>query len=161
MFFFLFGIGIGAALAYMLSTKEWDRWSEVLLGALLTFTVGFLGLLGAFAHTFQATETARLIGFPPGNPFQHEVAMANLAVGIVALLSYWIHGSYWVAAAFFTSIYFFGCFIFHLIEYHFAGNDAPYNIGPYIWYTDLFLPLVLLALVYINYRKKSPYQWGL
>lgn len=160
MFFFLFGMGVGAALAYMLSTKQWDRWPEVLLGALLTFTVGLLGLLGAFAHTFRATETARMIGFPPGNPFQHEVAMANLAVGIVALLCYWIRGTYWIAATLVFAIYFLGCFVFHLIEYYFASNDAPYNIGAYIWYVDFFLPLFMLALLYINYRKKSPYQWG-
>ena len=56
------------------------RWSfGVAVGAGAVF--GFVG------HTFEARQVAEQIGFPPGNPFQWEVAWANLGLGVVALIA--------------------------------------------------------------------------
>ena len=40
-------------------------------------------------HTFAADEVAESIGWPTGNPFQTEVAVANLAIGTLGILSYY------------------------------------------------------------------------
>jgi hypothetical protein len=42
---------------------------------------------GFFAHAFLADEVADSIGWPTGSPFQLEVAFANLALGILAVLA--------------------------------------------------------------------------
>ena len=47
---------------------------------------GFSGIVSFFFHTFQAERLAESIGWPAGNPFQTEVAVANLAIGILGFL---------------------------------------------------------------------------
>src|SRR3954453_7078522 len=41
------------------------------------------------AHTVWADSTAVSIDWPTGNPFQTEVAVANLAIGVPGILCYW------------------------------------------------------------------------
>src|SRR5215216_4271824 len=48
-------------------------------------------------HTVFASSTAASIGWPAGNPFQTEVAVANLAVGCLGVLCYWLKDNFWVA----------------------------------------------------------------
>ena len=64
------------------------RIAEILLLWLLVIAVGLGSILAFFGHTVFATSTAESIGWPAGNPFQTEVAVANLAFGIVGVLCY-------------------------------------------------------------------------
>ncbi len=105
-----------------------------------------MGLLGAYAHVFMADETARSIGWAPGSLFQFEIGMANLAFGVLGVLSYWIRGRFWDASIIGWCVLFLGCFIGHVINYYAENNTAPYNIGPYIWFYDLILPIIILGL---------------
>lgn len=53
------------------------------------FTVGVVGLLSFVSHVLLHEGDAKLIGFSSKTPsFQYEVGFANLAFGIVAMLSY-------------------------------------------------------------------------
>lgn len=53
------------------------------------------------------------------------------------------------------SVIFLGCFVGHVMSYYATNNTAPYNIGPYIWFYDLLLPVLVLALLYsLRYYKK-------
>lgn len=122
--------------------------TEVFLSYILFFNMGLMGLLAAYAHVFMGPETARSIGWEPGSPFQYEIGMANLAFGVLGILSYWFRGSFWDAAIIGWSVLFFGCFIGHVINYYTENNTAPYNIGPYIWFYDLLLPILVLVLLY-------------
>jgi hypothetical protein len=49
--------------------------------------VGVGGLVVSASHLFFAEATAEQIGFPVGNPFQFEVALANFAFAILSLSS--------------------------------------------------------------------------
>lgn len=122
--------------------------AEVLLGYVLLFNMGIVGLLAAYAHVFMGPEIAAQIGWQPGSPFQFEIGMANLSYGVLGVLAFWIRGRFWDAAIIGWSILLLGCFVGHLIQY-FAYNDAaPLNIGVYIWFNDLFLPLFALTTLY-------------
>lgn len=146
----LFILAIVFATGHLTYKKEWQypRNIEVFLSYILLFNMGIMGLLAAYAHVFMGPETAKSIGWPPGSPFQFEIGMANLAFGVLGVLSFWFRGSFWNAAIIGWCVLFFGCFIGHVINYYTENNVAPYNIGPYIWFYDLLLPILVLTLLY-------------
>ena len=51
------------------------------------------------------SQIATQIGFPPGNPFQFEVACANLAFGVLSLLGIRYRGEFWNATAIGATIF--------------------------------------------------------
>lgn len=59
---------------------------DILLFYLLLINVGFTGLFAFYGHTFLADQVAASIGWAKGSPFQLEVAMTNLAFGILGVL---------------------------------------------------------------------------
>jgi amino acid transporter len=61
---------------------------NVFLKYYFLFFVGIAGLFAFIGHTFKADEVATKIGWPTGNPFQSEVAMANLAIGVLGLMAF-------------------------------------------------------------------------
>jgi hypothetical protein len=154
---YLFVCAIICAGADTTIRKAWDWPSivEIFLGYVFLFNMGLMGLLAAYAHVFMGAETAREIGWQPGSPFQYEIGMANLSYGVLGVLAYWIRGRFWVAAAIGWSILLLGCFVGHLRDYYIYGNDAPYNIGMYVWFNDLILPIFVLTLLIANMKMKA------
>ncbi|MFA6916137.1 MAG: DUF6790 family protein [Parachlamydiales bacterium] len=153
----LFILAVAFTICRLTLKKEWysPKSEETFLSYLLFFNVGLMGVLGAYAHVFLADEIARSIGWAPGSPFQFEMAMANLAFGVLGILSYWIRGRFWDATIIGWSVLFVGCFVGHVMEYYTKNNTAPYNIGPYIWFYDLILPILVIALLYrIRFAKR-------
>lgn len=136
-------------------TWHYPNTAEVFLSYILLFSMGLMGILAAYAHVFMGPETAKSIGWAPGSPFQFEIGMANLSYGVLGILAYWIRGRFWDAAVIGWSVLFLGCFVGHVLDYFIHGNDAPYNIGIFIWFNDLFMPLLALALLYALRRSKT------
>lgn len=138
------------ALANIAYKKEWHlpRAAEIFLGYILLFLMGFMSLMAAYMHVFMGPETAAQIGWQPGSPFQFEIGMANLSYGVLGVLAFWIRGRFWDAAIIGWTILLIGCFIGHIIDYLVTGNNAPWNIGVHIWAYDLFLPIIVLGLLY-------------
>ena len=64
---------------------------------LLVIVVGVGSLYAFMGHTFAADDVARSIGWPPGSPFQFEVALHDLAIGVLGVLSFWLRGDFWIA----------------------------------------------------------------
>ena len=125
------------------------RITEVLLLYLLVIFVGVGGLIGFLGHTFKAREIALKIGWQP-SPFQFEVAVANLAFGILGILCIWQRRGFWTATGIGYSIFLLGCAYGHLREMILDGNFAPYNVGPVLWVNDLAVPLVILLLLLVR-----------
>jgi hypothetical protein len=153
----LFVCAIIFTLCHLTYKKEWyyPKSIEVFLSYILLFNMGLMGLLGAYAHVFLGPETARSIGWQPGSPFQFEIGMANLSYGVLGILAFWIRGRFWDASIIGWSVLFFGCFVGHVMDYYKNHNTAPYNIGPYIWFYDLFLPILVLLLFYLLRTSKG------
>ncbi len=85
-------------------------------------TSGFIGFLG---HTFRAV--AKQIGWPEGNPFQFEVAVANLAFGVLGLLTIWFRENFWLATAIGYAVFMIGAGIGHVHQLVATGNRAEMN----------------------------------
>jgi hypothetical protein len=131
------------------------RVAEILLLWLLVINTGFGGIFAFMGHTFAADDVARSIGWPTGNPFQTEVAVANLAIGTLGILSYWIRGNFWIAAVIATSIWLLGAAAIHVVEIVNEGNYNPGNAG-LIFYMDIIGPLILIVLLaYYQYSGRT------
>jgi len=126
------------------------RASEVFLVWFLVVWAGIGAVLAFVSHTLLADQTAKAIGWPTGNPFQSEVAVANLVVGVLGILCYWIRGGFWSAAVIATSVWLWGDAVVHIYHIVVNQNYHPGNAGLPFYY-DILLPLLLIVLL-IVYR---------
>ncbi len=85
--------------------------------ALLWLVVGYCGLpmlaVSALALAHPA-EAARMLGFPPGNPFQSFAMVAYLALSLLSVLTLRYRGAYLVGPAVAWAVFFAGATVIHL-----------------------------------------------
>jgi hypothetical protein len=86
----------------------------ILLLWLLVIGVGLGGIMAFIGHTVFASSTAASIGWPAGNSFQTEVAVANLAVGCLGVRCYWFRDNFWVATVLANSVFQLGAAVVHI-----------------------------------------------
>jgi hypothetical protein len=122
-----------------------QRALDLLLRWSFGVTVGLVGVFNFLGHTFEARQVAEQIGFPPGNPFQWEVAWANLGIGVTGLIAI-VRRDFWWPAAIMSAIFSWGAAWGHIYQLVVNGNHHPYNAGP-ILYTAILLPLAILCLL--------------
>lgn len=140
-----------AHLALSKAPRTKERVVELLLLYALVLDVGVLGIvLGFIPHVFFADETARLIGWAPGSPFQFEVGIHDGAWGVLGFLSIWIGGSFWIATGLGWALFMLGAAYGHVYETVEKGNYAPGNFQTI--FSDGFIAIWLLVLVYLYYR---------
>ena len=130
--------------------------AKILLLWLLVIGVGLGGIMAFIGHTVFASTTAASIGWPAGNPFQTEVAVANLAIGVLGVLCYWLRDNFWVATVIANSVFQLGDAVVHINQIMVAHNYQPNNAG-IVLYTDILVPLILIALL-ISQRYTSRYE---
>jgi hypothetical protein len=155
LFFFVLGLIVGAIhLLRDRHPRTPGRVAEILLLWLLVITIGVGGLFVFLGHTVYAESTAVSIGFPPGNPFQTEVAVANLAIGVLGILCYWFRDNFWLATVIGNAVWQLGDAVIHIRQIIVANNWAPNNAGVTL-YTDIAIPIVLIGLLAIA-RRQAP-----
>lgn len=135
------------------------RVAQIFLLWLLVITVGVLSLLFFISHTLLAKSSAQSIGWPAGNPFQSEVAVANLSMGILGILCYWIRGNFWVATVIGFSVWWLGDAVVHIRSIVVESNYAPNNAGMTL-YLDILIPLILIALL-VYYLYATRHEQGM
>lgn len=118
-----------------------------LLRYLLVFPVGLQGLWGFVGHVFFPAQQAAAIGWPD-SPFQFEVGVANLGVGIAALYAACRGFEARLAVSLAAGTFLLGAGVVHIKDIVAAGNLAPGNAGP-ILFTDFLTPIALLVLLYL------------
>jgi len=122
--------------------------SDVFLSYLFLLSVGLTGLWGFIFHAFFPQMAAQFIGWA-NSPFQFEVAMANLGMGIVGVFGFRASKSYRIAGALFTTCFLWGAAYGHIVQMINANNFAPGNAG-LIFYNDLLVPLLLIIFLLIT-----------
>jgi Family of unknown function (DUF6790) len=127
------------------------RVAEIFLQWFLVVSVGLVSVVFFISHTVFADTTAASIGWPAGNPFQYEVAAANLTIGTLGILCYWIRGNFWLATVIAFSVQWLGAAVVHIREILVAANYAPNNAG-LTFYLDILMPVILIALTIYYYR---------
>jgi uncharacterized protein DUF6790 len=128
-----------------------NRIAEIVLLWVLVFLVGGSGVLAFIAHTLDADATAASIGWPAGNRFQTEVAVANLAVGVLGILCFWFRDQFWLATVIANAVWLLGDAVVHVHDIVVANNFAPNNAGPALYF-DIAVPIITIALLVIARR---------
>jgi len=119
---------------------------EIFLLSFLVISIGFGSIWAFIGHFFLSAQVAANIGWAPGNPFQTEVAFANLAIGVLGLLCYWIRDNFWTATVISSSIFLLGDAYGHIVNMIQYSNYAPGNAGS-ILYMDIIGPIILIVLL--------------
>jgi hypothetical protein len=128
-----------------------ERVLEIILLWVLVIGIGFSGLFGFAGHIFMADTVAESIGWPTGSPFQFEVGMANLALGVIGLLCYRFRDNFWLCTIIANGVFLFGDGIGHIRQMIVSANFEPLNTGATL-YWDLGFP-VFTILLWLMLRK--------
>ena len=128
-----------------------ERTLEIILLWTLVIGVGVGGLISAMGHVFVPDKIAGMIGWPKGSPFQYEVGMANLALGVVGLFCYRFRDNFWLATILANAVFLAGDGVGHVRDILVNANYAPFNAGiPLYW--DFLFPLAQV-LLWLMLRK--------
>jgi hypothetical protein len=150
----LLAIGLFSATAHLLLFSK-DRTlgnvGRIYLAYMLPLSVGLGGVMAFLGHTMRADEIARSIGWPAGNPFQFEVAVANLAFGVLGLLCLKFRGGFWAATIVGYGVFLEGAAYGHIREILLSGNRSINNAGP-VLVADVLFPIFLLMLLALSRR---------
>ena len=125
--------------------EELFRWI-----ALLGIGVG--GVYTFIIHGFFPEVSARSIGWET-SPFQWEVAVANLSVGLLGILSFRASYGFRLAMVVGVTCWLWGDAVGHIRQMVVAHNFAPGNAGSWFW-LDVLVPLALIVLVILLKPKK-------
>src|SRR5271168_5457098 len=120
---------------------------------LLFIYVGLMGLLTAYAHVFRSAQTSASIGWAP-SPFDYEVGMADLTVGVLGVLCLWLRGNFWLATAIANAVWLLGDAVGHIRQMVLYNDHAANNSGIFLG-AEIITPLVILYLALQNRRTSS------
>jgi hypothetical protein len=160
LIFLVLGLVVGTVHVYLdKQPRTKGRVAEILVLWFLVISVGLLSILFFISHTVFAATTAASIGWPAGNPFQSEVAVANLTIGTLGILCYWIRGNFWVATVIAFSVQWLGAAVVHIKDIVVAANYAPNNAGMTL-YMDILMPVILMALLvyYLHVNRQEEHE---
>jgi hypothetical protein len=119
-----------------------------LLRYLLVFPLGLQGLWAFVGHVFFPAQSAAAIGWPD-SPFQFEVGVANLGIGLASLYAAFKGFEARLAASLAAAAFLMGAGIIHVKGIVTVQNLAPGNAGA-ILVTDFLTPIAVLALLYLS-----------
>jgi hypothetical protein len=138
---------VGASLHLALS-RERRRDRVAIAGTyllyLLFFYIGLMGVIAAYAHVFRPVETSASIGWST-SPYEYEVGMADLTVGVLGVLCLKFRGDFWLATAIANAVWLFGDAVGHVRQMTLNNNHASNNSGIFL-VTEIIMPIVILAL---------------
>jgi hypothetical protein len=118
-----------------------------LLRYVFIFLVGLMGLWAALGHIVFPARVAQAIGWPT-SPFQFEVGVANLGIGLAGLYAAFRSFEARLATNLVLACFLIGAGVGHLRDIVTAGNFAPGNAGP-ILFTDLLTPTAVFLLLWL------------
>ena len=124
-----------------------------LLRYLFVFPLGLQGLWAFVGHVFFPARSAAAIGWSD-SPFQFEVGMANLGLGLASLYVAFRGFEARLAAALVAAAFLIGAGLIHITGIVGSGNLAPGNAGP-IMVTDFLTPIAVLLLLFLGIRAPS------
>ena len=145
---------LAAVGAWLKRGKPCGNFAEQLLRWVLLLSVGVQGVYTFVVHVFFPVYSAEHIGWEV-SPFQFEVGIADLTVGVLGIIAFWSNFSFRVAAAIAAIVWYGGDAIWSR-----ATNDhcqqliPPGNAGSWFW-TDVLVPIALVVSVLLVWRERK------
>jgi uncharacterized protein DUF6790 len=121
-----------------------------LLDWLLLLSVGAGSVWAGLFHIFFPHIAASSIGWEV-SPFQFEIGVADTAIGIVAILSFWRSLDFKGAVVGYIVLFYAGVAVGHVHEAITANNYSPDNFGPLLVIT--VAQMLLFPVLYILARR--------
>ena len=116
-------------------SEQLFRWTALLI-------VGITGIYTFVCHVFFAEWAAERIGWQT-SPFQYEVGIADLTIGVLGALAFWGNSGFRWAATIAATVWFWGDAVGHVRQMIVAHNFAPGNAGSWFW-TDVLVPFIMI-----------------
>lgn len=137
----LLALVLGSLAAKRKGPSSGGGWEPTVFWLLLLF-VGFGGLYEGLFHLFDPARAAAEIGWKR-SPFQWEVGIADLMIGVLGVVGAFMSRSFrWAVVLAFT-LWFWGDAVGHVRQMESARNFAPGNAGTWFW-VDVLGPFLLL-----------------
>lgn len=111
----------------------------------LVWLAGVNSIIIGSGHLAFPDPIAESIGWPAGSPFQWEVGLAGLVIGVLGVLSAGFDRDFQLAAVIAFAIFYLGAAVGHVRQMIKERNFAPGNAGFIFWY-DIAAPLLVIAL---------------
>ena len=141
-------------LAILLGLLEWlgrsvfrstTHGSVVFYRWLALLAAGATCIYAAIMHAFFSEVAAKTIGWSV-SPFQYEVAVANLAIGIIAILSFGGSLGFRIATVIGVTVWLWGDAAVHVYEMMTKNNFSIGNAGSWFW-IDIIVPVLLIICI--------------
>ncbi|MFP4537453.1 MAG: DUF6790 family protein [Dichotomicrobium sp.] len=132
------GIELPGAAAELSALAQWT----------LVVALGLQSLWAFLGHVFNAEPVARSIGWST-SPFQFEVGVANLGIGVAAIAAAWLGRPAAWAVFLMSACFLWGAAFGHLRDMVREHNFAINNAGPIFWW-DILTPLTLLVALVLT-----------
>jgi hypothetical protein len=111
----------------------------------ILLSMGVEGLWAGLTHVLFPETAAHFIGWQT-SPFQFEIGIADISLGVVALLAYWRPLAFKAAVVTFSFVFYIGLAIGHIRQVVLTGDMSPGNVGLLLALT-IIKPLLLVALL--------------
>ncbi len=125
--------------------------ADRLLRYLFLLPLGVQGIWAFLGHVFLPEEAASAIGWAP-SPFQYEVGVANLGLGLASFYAAFKGFEARATTAIAASCFLAGAGFGHVMDIMAGDNLAPGNAGP-ILITDFLTPIAILVLLILSPRQ--------
>jgi hypothetical protein len=135
---------VGAILAALV-LKNPEYFPERLMNWLLLLSVGVMNLWAGLFHVFAPEMSARTIGWQD-SPFHFEIGVSDIAIGIIAIVSFWRSRDFKAAVVGYITLFYIGIAIGHVRQAILAGNMASNNFGLLLAIT--VATLIMLPILY-------------
>ena len=118
---------------------------EIVFRWVVLFALGFTCIYTFVMHAFFPHMAAAAIGWA-ASPFQFEVAMADLGLGVLGILSFKASYGFRLATVIASVCFLWGDAIGHINQMIINNNFAPGNAGSWFWF-DVLVPLILVVCI--------------
>jgi hypothetical protein len=112
---------------------------------LLLLSVGVESLWGGLFHVFFPELASAQIGWQP-SPYEFEIGISDISLGLVAILAFWRSLSFKSAIAIFSVLFDAGVLVGHFQQAFATGNFSPDNFGAMQIVTALHVILIPILL---------------
>lgn len=152
---FMFVLAVVFIILHKLIVRSRVSSDEVVYRWMALFPLGVTGIYAFVVHAFYPEIADASIGWS-GSPFEYEVAVADLALGLIAVLSFNASFGFRLATVIANVTFLLGCAFNHIYLMFMHGNFHIGNAGSWLWLDDLILPLILLLCINGLSRQRQP-----
>jgi hypothetical protein len=117
-----------AAIVCATLRRDGDHWTARYLSWILLLAVGVDGLWAGIFHVFFPAIASAQIGWQQ-SPFEFEIGIADIALGAIAVISFWRSLSFQSAVASYAIIFYGGVSIGHFVQAFQNHDYAADNFG--------------------------------